>query len=111
MENLQAILAGLGAILGRFGAGWEAKNVEFPLVFQRFLQNQCFEQKWSSWLVLSPSWGDLGASWSDFGASWDALGETWGGLGAVLGGLGRSWAGLGSVLGRKIGLGSLLDRS
>ena len=60
LENLEAILAGLGAILRQFGVGWEAKNIDFPLVFQLFLQNRCFEQKWSSWLVLSPSWVDVG---------------------------------------------------
>ena len=34
LERCWAILAELEAILGRFGAGGEAKNVDFPLVFQ-----------------------------------------------------------------------------
>ena len=94
------ILHLLGELISSLQFSQAKKNVDFPLVFQLFLQHRCFEYTWSSWMVLSLSWALLGRSWAILGRSWRLLACSWGGLGRSWRGLGRSWGHLGWSWGR-----------
>ena len=71
----------LGASWGGFGAAGGVKNIDFPSVFQYFLQIDILSKHGHlsrSWGSLEPAWASLGTSWGDLGV---ILGASWGGLG------------------------------
>ena len=81
-----------------------SKNLQKPLVFQRFSISYIFAQIVSSWANLGqlgthlrPTWANLGPTWGQLGACLSQNRATLGHLGANLGRLGPAWASSGQL--------------